>query len=55
MHSFLEGHLRFLEIPAVIERTLSELPAEPVRAFESLYDADRLAREVATRTVAALH
>ena len=55
VHSFLEGHLRFLEIPAVIERTLSELPAEPVRAFESLYDADRLAREVATRTVAALH
>ena len=41
VHAFLEGRLRFLEIPLVIERTLSELPGEPVRAFESLYEADR--------------
>jgi hypothetical protein len=30
------------------------LPAEPVRAFESLYDADREARRVAGEAVAAL-
>ena len=41
VHAFLAGRLRFLEIPEVIERTLSELPGEPVRAFESLYEADR--------------
>jgi 1-deoxy-D-xylulose-5-phosphate reductoisomerase len=54
VHAFLEGRLRFLEIPAVIEETLSELGSEPVRAFESLYDADRQARELAGQTVALL-
>jgi 1-deoxy-D-xylulose-5-phosphate reductoisomerase len=54
VHAFLEGNLRFLEIPMVIERTLSELGSEPVRAFESLYEADRGARRVAGEAVAAL-
>jgi 1-deoxy-D-xylulose-5-phosphate reductoisomerase len=54
VHAFLEGSLRFLEIPAVIEQTLSELGSEPVRAFESLYEADREARRVAGEAVAAL-
>src|SRR2546427_9932287 len=44
VHAFLEGRLRFVEIPSVIERTLSQLPCEPVRAFDSLYEADRHAR-----------
>lgn len=47
VHAFLQGRLSFLGIPAVIEETLSELPAEPVRAFETLYGADREARQVA--------
>jgi 1-deoxy-D-xylulose-5-phosphate reductoisomerase len=54
VHAFLEGRLRFVEIPHVIERTLFELPSEPVRAFESLYDADREARRVAGEAVAVL-
>jgi 1-deoxy-D-xylulose-5-phosphate reductoisomerase len=54
VHSFLSGGLRFLEIPVVIERTLEELGSEPVRAFESLYEADREARRVAGEAVAAL-
>jgi 1-deoxy-D-xylulose-5-phosphate reductoisomerase len=54
VHAFLESRLRFVEIPHVIERTLSELPGEPVRAFESLYDADREARRVAGEAVAVL-
>ena len=33
--------------PEVIEQTLSALPGEPVRAFESLYEADRQARALA--------
>jgi 1-deoxy-D-xylulose-5-phosphate reductoisomerase len=53
VHAFLAGRLRFLEIAAVIEQTLSELDAEPVRAFESLYEADRRARELAAGLVAA--
>jgi 1-deoxy-D-xylulose-5-phosphate reductoisomerase len=51
VHAFLEGRLHFNGIPAVIERTLSELPVAPVRAFESLYEADREAREVAGEAV----
>jgi 1-deoxy-D-xylulose-5-phosphate reductoisomerase len=54
VHAFLDGRLRFLEISEVIERTLSELGGEPVRSFESLYEADRLARELAREAVAAL-
>jgi 1-deoxy-D-xylulose-5-phosphate reductoisomerase len=54
VHAFLEGRLRFLEIPAVIEQTLSELPSEPVISFESLYEADRRARALAGESIAAL-
>jgi 1-deoxy-D-xylulose-5-phosphate reductoisomerase len=54
VHAFLEGRIAFLDIPDVIERTLSELPGEPVRAFESLYEADRLARTVAGEAIAQL-
>jgi 1-deoxy-D-xylulose-5-phosphate reductoisomerase len=51
VHAFLEGRLRFNDISRVIEQTLSELPAEPVRAFESLYEADRQARDLASEAV----
>ncbi len=54
VHAFLSGRLSFLGIASVIEETLSELPAQPVRAFDSLYEADRLAREVAAGHVGAL-
>jgi 1-deoxy-D-xylulose-5-phosphate reductoisomerase len=54
VHAFLGGRLRFLEIPEVIERTLSQLDSEPVHSFESLYDADRRARVLAGETVAEL-
>jgi 1-deoxy-D-xylulose-5-phosphate reductoisomerase len=52
VHAFLGGRLGFLGIPAVIEETLTILPSEPVRAFESLYEADRRAREIAGELVA---
>jgi 1-deoxy-D-xylulose-5-phosphate reductoisomerase len=51
VYAFLDGRLRFNDISRVIEQTLSELPAEPVRAFESLYEADRQAREAAGEAV----
>jgi 1-deoxy-D-xylulose-5-phosphate reductoisomerase len=53
VHAFLEGRLRFLEIPEVIARTLEQLGSEPVRDFASLYEADRGAREVAAAAVSA--
>jgi 1-deoxy-D-xylulose-5-phosphate reductoisomerase len=54
VHAFLAGRLRFLEISEVIERTLAQLGSEPVRAFESLYEADRQARAVASELVVTL-
>ncbi|MEA2143106.1 MAG: 1-deoxy-D-xylulose-5-phosphate reductoisomerase [Solirubrobacteraceae bacterium] len=53
VHAFLAGRLSFLGIPAVIEGALERLPAQRVRAFESLYDADREARAVAAELVEA--
>jgi 1-deoxy-D-xylulose-5-phosphate reductoisomerase len=52
VHAFLAGDLSFTGIARVIESTLSELPAQPVRHFSDLYAADTQAREVA-RGVAA--
>jgi 1-deoxy-D-xylulose-5-phosphate reductoisomerase len=54
VHAFLEGRLHFNGIPEVIERTLAELPVAPVRAFESLYEADREAREIAGEIVVGM-
>jgi 1-deoxy-D-xylulose-5-phosphate reductoisomerase len=54
VHAFLAGRLPFLGIPEVIERTLDALPGEPIRAFESLYEADREARSVAEEAVLGL-
>jgi len=47
VHAFLRGEIRFLDIARVIESTLSELPARPVRHFSDLYEADAEARAVA--------
>jgi 1-deoxy-D-xylulose-5-phosphate reductoisomerase len=52
VHAFLAGDLSFTGIARVIESTLYELPARPVRHFSDLYAADAEAREVA-RGVAA--
>ncbi len=47
VHAFLNGGLPFLGIPAVIEETIGRLGSQPIRAFETLYEADREARSVA--------
>jgi 1-deoxy-D-xylulose-5-phosphate reductoisomerase len=52
VHAFMTERLGFMGIPTVIEETLARLPAVPVRAFESLYEADREARAVAAELVA---
>jgi 1-deoxy-D-xylulose-5-phosphate reductoisomerase len=52
VHAFLEGRLSFTGIPVVIEQTLHALGSTPVRAFESLYEADREARARALELVA---
>jgi 1-deoxy-D-xylulose-5-phosphate reductoisomerase len=52
VHAFLRGELSFTGIARVIDSTLAELPARPVRHFSDLYEADTQAREIA-RGVAA--
>jgi 1-deoxy-D-xylulose-5-phosphate reductoisomerase len=54
VHAFLDGRLPFLGISEVIERTLEMLPGAPIRAFESLYEADRQARTVAASSAARI-
>jgi 1-deoxy-D-xylulose-5-phosphate reductoisomerase len=54
VHAFLSQRLPFTAIPTVIEATLERLPAAPVRAFESLYEADRESRALAAEAVTAL-
>jgi 1-deoxy-D-xylulose-5-phosphate reductoisomerase len=54
VHAFLEGRIGFTAIAEVIERTLTEIPVAPVRAFESLYEADREARTTAGEVVSEL-
>jgi len=52
VHAFLDGRLGFLGIAAVIEETLSRLPAKPVHSFDALGEADAAARRVACELVA---
>jgi 1-deoxy-D-xylulose-5-phosphate reductoisomerase len=52
VHAFLQGRLSFTGIADVIAATLDAMPGGPVRAFESLFEADRAAREVASEQVA---
>ena len=47
VEAFLAERLRFLDIPAVVERTLDRTPVEPVGHFHELYRADAAARELA--------
>ena len=43
--AFLAEQIPFTAIPAVIERVLEEMPAQPVRHFDDLFAADAEARE----------
>jgi 1-deoxy-D-xylulose-5-phosphate reductoisomerase len=53
VHAFLRGAVGFLAIAEIVEATLEEVDAGAVHAFETLYAADRAAREAASALVAA--
>jgi 1-deoxy-D-xylulose-5-phosphate reductoisomerase len=53
VHAFLTGRLAFTGIAEVIDATLQEMPGGPVHAFDSLFEADRAAREVAAEQIGA--
>ena len=54
VHAFLRGELPFTGIARVVEQALAELPAQPVRHFADLYQADAEAREAARRLVSGV-
>jgi 1-deoxy-D-xylulose-5-phosphate reductoisomerase len=47
VHAFLGERLAFVEIADVIGAVLDRLGSQPVRAFETLFEVDRRARELA--------
>ena len=53
VHAFLGGRLRFLDIAAVIDQTMVELPAGQIHSFDALAAADSEARRVASELVTA--
>jgi 1-deoxy-D-xylulose-5-phosphate reductoisomerase len=53
VHRFMSGELSFVDIPMVIEETLHTLGTSRVHSFDSLYEADARAREVARERIAA--
>jgi 1-deoxy-D-xylulose-5-phosphate reductoisomerase len=52
VHAFMSGRLGFMGIPAVIEETLERVGAGAVHSFDSLYEADARARDVAGELIA---
>jgi 1-deoxy-D-xylulose-5-phosphate reductoisomerase len=53
VHAFLSGRLSFTGIADVIDATLQAMPGGPVHAFDSLFEADRAARELAGERIGA--
>ncbi len=52
--AFLEGRLRFLAIPEIIENTCSDIAASEADSLDGILDADRQARQRANELVAAV-
>jgi 1-deoxy-D-xylulose-5-phosphate reductoisomerase len=52
VRAFLDGRIAFTRIAEVIEEALQQVGAEPLREFDSLFDADRRAREAAHAAIA---
>ncbi len=53
VHAFLDGRLGFLGIAETIKAVLDRHGARPLHSWDSLYDADRAAREAAQELIGA--
>jgi 1-deoxy-D-xylulose-5-phosphate reductoisomerase len=53
VRAFLDGRIGFLDIAAVVEEALAQVPAEPIVSLEQVLDADRRARTAAAGAGAA--
>jgi 1-deoxy-D-xylulose-5-phosphate reductoisomerase len=54
VHAFLDERIPFTAIPAVIERALEEMPAQPVTHFDDLFAADVEARQRSEEQITGL-
>lgn len=54
VHGFLEGRLRFTDIPVIIERVLTKIPTTAADNFDAIFASDRSARAVATEQIRQL-
>lgn len=50
---FLEGHIGFLEIAEIVERTLDECEWREVSTVDDVYDVDHESRSIATRLISS--
>lgn len=53
VQAFLDERLRFTDIPALVEKTLTELPMMAADGLPTILQADRAARELASRLLAS--
>ena len=53
VHAFLDGRLRFVDIAAVVAETLEQEGTQQVHSFDTLAEADALARRIAAELVEA--
>ncbi len=52
VHAFLAGRIGFLDIAAIVERTLERMPGGDLDSLDDVYNLDRAAREIAAHLVA---
>jgi 1-deoxy-D-xylulose-5-phosphate reductoisomerase len=52
--AFLNGNIRFTDIPVVIERSMAAFTAKPATSLDIVLDADSQARAIAQQTIVGL-
>jgi 1-deoxy-D-xylulose-5-phosphate reductoisomerase len=51
VHAFLAGRIGFLDIAAIVERTLERIAATTLDSLDDVYNLDRTARDVAAEFI----
>jgi 1-deoxy-D-xylulose-5-phosphate reductoisomerase len=51
VQAFLDGQLSFVDIPAVIEMTLTDMPSGQAQTLPQILEVDRAARDTASRNI----
>jgi 1-deoxy-D-xylulose-5-phosphate reductoisomerase len=54
VQSFLDHQIGFLDIAAIVEETLADVPVAPIHSLDDVHDFDKMARDIAVRLVGAV-